>query len=142
MSESGIPLGVIAGRGQAAQRYADALLRVLGGTSVTFRFADAASGDSASQLGLEPPPAEDIAFYPALIRKLAPAENGKRRIEVLLSSTSVRPAAQSHNIEDVGSWLLLAQVVVQPQTQYQVDTVICDHMSGSDYLYHVVATEQ
>jgi hypothetical protein len=129
-------------RGRAGQRYADALLRVLGGTSVTVRFPVAATGDDGSQLGLEQPPAEDLSFNPAVVRKLRPTEEGRGRLEVLLSPAGVMPAAQSHNVVDIGEWLKGALGVMFSDSFYLLDGVQCDHLSGADYLYHLFATEQ
>ncbi len=129
-------------RGRAGQRYADALLRVLGGTSVTVRFAVTATGDDGSQLGLEQPPAEDLIFSPAVVRKLKPTEEGRERLEVVLSPAGVMPAAQSHNVADIGEWLKGALGVLFGQSLFLLDGVQCDHLAGADYLYHLFVTEQ
>ena len=81
--------GGIPGRGRASRRFADALLRTFGASQVTIRISDASTGDTNSQLGLEPPPAEDLPIYPAMVLALPPTGDGRKRIEVMLSATTL-----------------------------------------------------
>lgn len=102
---------------------------------------DASSGDTGSQLGLEPPPSEDLPISPAIVRSLPPAENGSKRFEVMLSATVLRPMAKAHGVEDIATWLLTAQGLLHYDHLLHIDTVIVDHFLGSDCLYRIAATE-
>jgi hypothetical protein len=136
----GDQLGMIAGRGCASRRFADALLRSCGIAQVSLRIADAATGDTSSQLGLEPPPSEDIQISPAVVTSLPPGPDGSRRVQVVLSATAVESLAKKYHITDVPTWLLTAQGVVQHDQLWHIDSVTVDHF-GSDCLYHLTATE-
>ncbi len=135
------PLGMIAGQGCAVVRFADALLRSLGGTKVTLRLSDPSTGDTGSQLGLEAPTAEDIQVSPAAIRALEPESDGRRRIEVILSATSLRAIAKNYGVQDIGTWLLSMQGVLQNGRVMRIATVTVDDFHGRACLYHLTATE-
>jgi hypothetical protein len=141
MSGTELSLGVIPGRGCASRRFADALLRTLGATTVTIRVSDASTGDTGSQLGQEPPPAEDLQIYPAMLLALPPAADCSKRMEIMISATTLAPIAKSHNVTDVATWLLTAQGIVHHDQLMHIDTVIADRALGSVCLYRITATE-
>jgi hypothetical protein len=134
-------LGAIPGRGCAIARFADALLRSLGGGQVTLRLSDASSGDTGSQLGLEPCPPEDLQLSPAAVQPLDSTADGRRRIEVMLSACSLRPIAKNYGVEDISAWLLNMQGVLQGGTVMRIDSVKVDEYHGKHCLYHLTATE-
>ena len=141
MSQGEAPLGLIQGRGCAVRRAADGMLRALGATQMTLRLANPSSGDTRSQLGLEPPPAEDVQIVPALIESLAPQANGKRRYEIIVSAKALHPVAESHGVVDIPTWLLQAQGILHDNRLLRVDSVRVDRFAGLEYLYHITATE-
>ncbi len=134
-------LGIIPGHGCAIVRFADALLRTLGGTQVTLRLADPSTGDTGSQLGLEAPTAEDMQLSPAVIKSLDAEADGRRRIEVIVSATSLRAIAKSYGIDDVSAWLLSMQGVLQYGGVMRIAKVAVDEFNGKECLYHLTATE-
>ena len=140
MSETGIPLGTIH-TCLGVRRAADAMVRALGGTQITLRIADASAGDTNSQIGLTPPMSEDLQISPALVRTIAPAANGSKRIEVTLSAKAVKPLADQYGVDDIPTWLLTAEGILFRDKLMHIDTVIGDHLGGMDYLYHIMATE-
>ena len=135
------PLGFTPGRPQAGKRLVDGLVRFLGGGQITVRIADPSSGSTSSQLGLEPSPAEDLQISPAVVQGLAPAADGARRIEVLLSATTIKPIARDHGIEDIVAWLRGAEGLLYRDHSMHIDAVTVDKVLGEDCLYHIVATE-
>lgn len=140
MSETEIPLGTLHSC-LGVRRAADAMVRVLGGAQVTLRIADPSTGDTNSQLGLTPPTSEDVPISPALVRTIAPAANGNKRIEVTLSAKTVKPIADQYGVDDIPTWLLTAEGILFRNKLMHIDTVISDHLGGMDYLYHIMATE-
>ena len=138
---SDTPSGTTPGRSFAERRFADGLVRFLGGAQITLRLADPATGDTANQLGLEPPPAEDLQLSPVVIRDLPAASNGKRRMEVLFSASTIRPLAKSHGIEDIAAWLLAAEGILCFEHLLHVEAVAVDKVLGADCLFHITATE-
>jgi len=131
----------IPGHACAIRRFADALLRSGNDTQVTIRISDPSTGDTGSQLGLETPTAEDLQISPALVTALPPAPDGNRRIEAVVSATSLKPIANQYGIEDIGAWLRTAQGIVYYDHLMRIDTVIVDKYLGADCLYHLTATE-
>jgi hypothetical protein len=136
----GNQLGIISGQGCASRRFADALLRSCGIAQVSLRIADPTRGDTGSQLGLEPPPSEDIQISPAVVTSLPPSPGGTRRMQVAMSATAVEALANKYQVTDVPTWLLTAQGVVQHDQLWHIDSVTVDHF-GTDCLYHLTATE-
>lgn len=140
MSETEIPLGTIH-TGVGVRRAADAMVRALGGAQITLRIAGPSAGDTNSQLGLAAPMSEDLQISPAIVRTIAPAANGSKRIEVTLSAKAVKPLADQYGVDDIPSWLLTAEGLLFRGKLMHIDTVISDHLGGMDYLYHIMATE-
>jgi hypothetical protein len=103
--------------------------------------ADPSTGDTSSQLGLEPPPAEDLQIAPSVVTSLPPAEDGSKRIEVMLSATALDPIAKAHQVDDIATWLLTAEGVLYHDQLMHIDTVIVDRFFGSDCFYRITATE-
>jgi len=133
--------GTSPGRGCAARRLADALLQSYGATQVTIRVPDPSTGDTGSQLGLEPPPSEDLQIAPCVVTSLPPSEDGSPRFEFMLSVTALAPIAKDHGVTDVATWLLTAEGVLHHDQLMHIDHVIVDRFFGSDCFYRIQATE-
>ncbi|HUK73911.1 MAG TPA: hypothetical protein VLV47_00385 [Candidatus Bathyarchaeia archaeon] len=134
-------LGLIPGHACAAKRLADALLRSFGNAQVTLRLANASTGDTSSQLGLEAPAAQDLPISPAAVKALEPMPDGKRQIEVILSITSLQPIAKLYQVEDITAWLRTLEGVVWGEDLMRVAKVTVDKFLGADCLFHLTATE-
>ena len=141
MSESELQLGTISGRSYAARRLANAFLQSWGAAQVTIRVPDPSTGDTNSQLGLEPPPAEDLQISPSLVISLPPAADGSKRIEVMLSALALAPVAKAHQVDDIATWLLTAEGVLHHDQLMHIDSVAVDRFFGSDCFYRITATE-
>lgn len=113
----------------------------MGRTQVTLRLSDPSTGDSSSQLGLVAPTAEDMQISPAAIRSIDPTEDGKRRVEVLVSASALRAIATTYGIEDVPAWLLGMQGVVQHDAILRIASVRVQEFHGNECLYQLTATE-
>jgi len=135
------PLGPIAGREQVAQRAADAMLRSLGATRVTLRVAQSPVDSTGNQLGMASGGFEDVTLFPVVVRSTTIAANETRRVEVLVSATAALAAATARGIEDVATWLLEAHGLLYHDKLLHIDSVIVDHFAGSEYLYHILASE-
>ena len=59
----------------------------------------------------------------------------------MISSTTPALIAKSHNVTDIGTWLLTAQGVVHNDQLMHIDTVVADRALGSICLYRITATE-
>jgi hypothetical protein len=122
-------------------RCADSMLRGLGGTGILLRVAAASAGDTNSQLGLTPPACEDVPLSPAVVRALPATKDGRRQVKVMISSGAVKAAAEARGVTDAATWLLCAQGLVYRDKLMHIDTVMTDHFAGSEYLFHIFATE-
>jgi hypothetical protein len=129
------------GRGHAVRRLANAFLQSYGAAQVTLRVSDPSTGDTGSQLGLEPPPSEDLQVAPCFVSSLPPSPDGRPRFEIMLSATALAPIAKSHNVDDIATWLLTAEGVLHHDQLLHIDTVIVDRFFGSDCFYRIQATE-
>ncbi|SRR5579875_3170648 len=133
---------IIPGSAYAVRRFTDALLRSGGDTEVTIRLSNPSSGDSNSQLGLEPPTASDMPLSPALVKALKPTADGKRQIEAVISATALIAVAKQYQVQDIVNWLRReAQGVVYYDNLMRIDTITVDKFLGTDCLYHITATE-
>ena len=135
------PLGPIAGREQVAQRAAEAMLRSLGATQVTLRVALPPINGTSNELGMSCSGFEDVSLYPVVVRSTAMAANETVKVEVLVTATAALAAATARGIEDVATWLLEAHGVLYRDKLLHVDSVVVDHFAGSEYLYHILASE-
>ena len=59
----------------------------------------------------------------------------------LQCATAALAAATAHGIEDAATWLLEAYGVLYHNKLLHIDSVIIDHFAGSEYLYHILASE-
>lgn len=134
-------LGMIPGRACACHRLADALLRSMGNTQVTLRLANPSSGDTNSQLGLEAPASQDLQVSPAAVKALEPEEDGKRRIEIIVSITALQPIATAYQVDDIVAWLRTFEGVVWYGALMRIAQVTVDKFLGADCLFHLTATE-
>ncbi len=82
-----------------------------------------------------------MLIEPALVETMLPSASGARRFKVTLSARALKPLADAHGVENIAAWLLTAEGVLYHDKLMHVDTVIIDHFAGSEYLYHIVATE-
>jgi xanthine/CO dehydrogenase XdhC/CoxF family maturation factor len=135
------PTGTIAGRELVAQRAAEAMLRSLGATKITVRVSQPDVDSTGSQLGLACGGFEDVPLSPVVVRSTAMAANETVKVEVLVSANAAVAAATARGVEDVATWLLEAHGVLYRNKLLHIDSVIVDHFAGSEYLYHILASE-
>ncbi len=140
MPDTDTSVGMIRGRRQTTRRAADAMLRVLGGESITLRLADPSSGDTSSQLGLTPPTASDIEIAPAVVQVDA-AANGAQRVQVLLGHKALQAIADTYGVTDIPNWLMGSQGLVYRGKLVPIATVLSHQFAGGEYLYLLTATE-
>ena len=124
-----------------AQRAAEAMLRSLGATRITVRVAQPAVDSTASQLGRTCGGFEDVTLFPVVVRSTAMATNETVKVEVLVSATAALAEATARGVEDVATWLLEAHGLLYHNKLLHIDSVVVDHFAGSEYLYHILASE-
>jgi len=124
-----------------AQRAAEAMLRSLGASQITVRVGLPTSDSTGNQLGLTCGGFEDVTLYPVVVRSTALAANETVKVEVLVSATAALAAATARGVDDVATWLLEGHGVLYRNKLLHIDSVIVDHFAGSEYLYHILASE-
>ena len=130
-------------RGLAAQRAAEALLRTLGGGSVTVRVPAASAVGDASQLGLAGVVLEDVPLQPVLVRN-APATSAnleRQRRELLVPASALAEAREIHDPADARTFFESALGVVLDDRLLRVVSVFADDFGGVPYLYRIVVSE-
>jgi hypothetical protein len=100
-------------------RGADAMLRALGGATVTLRIAVA--GGPTDGLGLAPPLVEEIALA--------------------LSASAIRTAVEERALETADALFAIALGLMQAGRELRILSVHSDSFAGTPYLFRLVATE-
>lgn len=117
------------------------MLRSLGATRVTLRVAQPPVGSTSDELGIICRGFEDVELYPVVVRSTAMSSNETVKVEALVSGTAAQAAATAHGIDDVATWLLEAHGLLYRNKLLHIDSVVVDHFAGSEYLYHILASE-
>ena len=121
----------------ALARVAEAMLRALGGESVSLVFAVSGAGN---ELGLGAATSEEVALAPVVMRSLAPTD-GRARRELLFAASAI--AAQVENRGSASAEALFQSAVgVRHQGRlWRIESATPEVFGGSAYLYRVVAVE-
>ena len=129
--------------GEAVLRAAEAMLRTLGGATVSFVFPAAQMPDDpAAQLGLVDPETEEVAFSPVVVRSLPASNSGpRRRLEILLSGGAVSDAVVEKNVASASAFFDSALGVMHNGVLLHIEGMTTEYFAGTAYLYRVVAVE-
>lgn len=130
---------VIASDGRAAVRAAEALLRVLGGTRVSFRVMAATAG-SGADLGLSCAAAQEVELAPVVVR-CAGSESGRRRYELLVSAAAVAQACARCEMDDSLAFFAAVVSVEHRGVNLRVERHEGEEHGGTTYLHRVMVTE-
>ena len=131
------------GIGSGLVRAADALLRALGGASVSLLLpATATASDAAGQLGLVDPGVQEVVIYPVVTRALVTGNLGpRRRIEFTLPASAVAaqlPALGMGTAEDLFNAVLGLNY---GGDLFHIEKVVPENFAGTDCFYVVTAVE-
>lgn len=128
------------GRGAAAVRAAEALLRTLGGDEVVFRVPSAtANPGDAAQLGLAATATEDVALAPVVVQQARSLSrpNHSGELELLISAASLAQAREITKVSDALAFFGSALGVVVRERLMRVVSVKAEQLGGVAYLYIV-----
>ena len=130
-------------RGFAAVRAAEALLRTLGGSTISVRVPlGVVAGGNANELGLAGAATEDVSLSPVVARRArAQAKNTRGRVELLISATSL---ATAKNISDAAAseaFFDSALGVIHDGILKRIVSFAVEDFGGMPYLYRVVVQE-
>lgn len=133
--------GGICGAGLA--RAADALLKALGGETVSLVLpATAMAGDAAGPLGLVDPGVQEVVISPAILRELTTGTVGpRRRIEFTLPASAIAaelPALGMATGEDLFNAVIGLKY---GQDLFHIETIVPESFGGTVCFYVVTAVE-
>ncbi|HEY3973750.1 MAG TPA: hypothetical protein VGM18_12145 [Candidatus Sulfotelmatobacter sp.] len=129
--------------GSALVRAADALLKALGGDTVSLLLpATASAADAAGQLGLVDPGVQQVLISPVVTRALETGNLGpRRRIEFTLSASVIvdqLPALGLGTAEELFDAVL---GLMYGSDLFHIETVVPENFAGTAYFYVVTAVE-
>ncbi len=129
--------------GAAVVRAADAMLRAIGGDTITLAFALVAlANDPSAQLGLADPGVQQVPLSPVVVRSLPNPNTGPRRqLEFLISSTAVDAVVVSQNAASAEALFDSALGLNYDGDLFHIVGVISEYFAGTKYLYKVTAVE-
>lgn len=135
--ENGFSNAAGIGRGAAAVRAAEALLRTLGGDEVVFRVPSATAnpGDSV-QLGLAGTATEDVSLAPVVVQQ---GKSGE--LELLISAASLARSREINKASEALAFFESALGVVVRERLMRVVSVKAEQLGGVAYLYSVKVAE-
>lgn len=127
-------------RGLALARAAEAMLRALGGETVSLIFPMAAIADANVGLGLGALPAEEVPLSPVVARSLA-NESGRARREFLFAAAPVEDQVELRATGSAEALFQSALGILHQGRLMHIESVTPEWFGGSAYLYRVVAVE-
>ena len=128
-------------RAPAAARAAEAMLRTVGGGTVTVRVPLAiTSSDANSQLGLSGTAVEDVALSPVVVRKYVDSGNKLHR-ELLIAAGTLTRAREIRDADAAELFFRTAASLLVEGKQMSVAGFSADQFAGAPYLYRVEVSE-
>ncbi len=129
--------------GAGLLRAADALLKALGGDSISLLLpATAMASDAAGQLGLVDPGLQEVVISPVVTRELTTGNLGpRRRVEFTLPASAIAgqlPALGMGTVDDLfdaAMWLTYGSGL------FHIETVVPESFAGTVCFYVVTAVE-
>jgi hypothetical protein len=130
-------------RGFAAVRAADALLRTLGGSTISVRVPlGVVAGGTGNELGLAGAATEDVSLSPVVVRRArAQAKNARGRVELLISATSLATAKDITDATSSEAFFDAALGVIHDGILKRILSFAVEDFGGMPYLYRVVVQE-
>lgn len=120
----------VASMNVAAQRTADALLRVNGGSSVALRVPmPPVAGDAGEELGMSAPEFQEVLLAPAVFRKTAETSS------LMVSAKAVSEAVGVAQSESAAALFATALGVQVSGTLYAITSCKAGQAMGSAYCY-------
>jgi len=129
--------------GAALSRAAGAMLRALGGETVSLLLpATATASDAAGQLGLVDPGMQEVVISPVVARALATGSLGpRRRIEFTLPALVVADQLPRLGMGTAEDLFNAALGLKYGNDLFHIETVVPENFGGTACLYVVTAVE-
>ncbi|MGO9086562.1 MAG: hypothetical protein ACLQBK_15140 [Candidatus Sulfotelmatobacter sp.] len=129
--------------GTAMMRVADALLKALGGDTVSLLLpASAMASDSAGQLGLVDPGMQEVVISPVVTRELATGNVGpRRRIEFTLPASAITESLPGLGMGTAEDLFNAALGLNYNNDLFHIEGVVPESFAGTVCFYVVTAVE-
>ncbi len=131
------------GCGSALVRAADAMLKALGGETVSLLLpATATASDAGGQLGLVDPGVQEIAITPVVARPILTGTLGpRRRVEFTLPASVIAAQLPSLGMATADDLFEAALGLTYGGELFHIEAVAPESFAGSVYFYIVNAVE-
>jgi hypothetical protein len=129
--------------GAALVRAADALLKALGGDTVSLVLpATATASDAAGQLGLVDPGVQEVLISPVVTRALVTGNLGpRRRIEFTLPASAIADQLPGLGMGTAEELFGVVLALNYGGDLFHIETVVPENFAGTAYFYVVTAVE-
>jgi hypothetical protein len=129
--------------GAAIIRAADAMLRALGGDTISVLFpATTMPNDPSVQLGLVDAEVEEVNFTPVVVRTLPTASEGpRRRLQFLIPGSAVAAELAERNAATAEAMFASALGISYDGDLFHIVNVATEYFAGTAYLFLVEAVE-
>jgi hypothetical protein len=126
----------------AAARSAEALIRLMGATSVQFCFPLSASttGDGA-QLGVSQPQMEEVTVAPVMVRVMQSPGEFRSKCELVIAASTIDAIVEQRGASDVPGLLVQLTSIRWNEQTFRVTKVDSELFAGSQYLYRLQVVE-
>ncbi len=125
-------------------RVADALLRSLGGGSVSIRLPGVTTDASdAAQIGLSGPSFQDLPLSPSIFRRarVVMHEGEASKFEMLVSASAIEQQVSVLNLASADSLFQMALGMLVGDKLFLIEAVSSPEVFGQVYLYRILLRE-
>ena len=129
--------------GAGIMRAADAMLKALGGETVSLILpATAMAEDAAGQLGLVDPGVQEVVISPAVLREMATGNIGpRRRVEFTLPASEIARQLPGLGMATVENLFNAVIGLNYGSDLFHIETVVPESYGGTVCFYVVTAVE-
>jgi hypothetical protein len=131
------------GYGAALVRAANAMLKTLGGDSVSLLLpATAMASDASGPLGLVDPGVQEVVISPAVMRELTTGNLGpRRRVEFTLPASVIGDQLSTLGLGSVDDLFKAVLGLSYGSDLFHIETVVPESFAGTVCFYVVTAVE-
>lgn len=129
--------------GTALLRAADALMKALGGDTVSLVLPGSAmAGDAAGLLGLVDPGIQEVIISPVVTREMTTGNLGpRRRVEFTLPASAISEQLPTLGMESAGDLFEVVLALNYEGDLFHIETVVPESLAGTVCFYVVTAVE-
>lgn len=123
----------------AIVRATNAMIRALGGTTVTLRVPSNGTAGAERELGLSPAMYQEVELSPVVVRWLEPKDS-RRRVQVLVPMAALEKATSGFGAMTGREFLAQASAVVFGEQVFQITEASAESFGGLEYIFRITAS--